>query len=146
METDDRFDTEIAKAESTMLGVEDHGILSATVMFNYGGSGQGIPGYMMDTSVKHTSFKGKYNDGSKYDGRVGTAYGMEFVRRLLLAFGVDQWENIVGRTVFVLKDKGDHWGTIKGLRPLPTEEGREFVFADLSVLIDESKDFIKEKK
>jgi hypothetical protein len=158
MMDDDRFDTEIAKAKSTMLGVEDHGILSATVEFDYGGSRQGIPGYTFDTPVKYTSFKGKYHDGSTIsygehygdldleNGRVGTAYGMEFIRRLLLAFGVDQWEHIVGRTVFVLKDKGDRYGYIKGIRPLPTEGGREFVFEDLSVLIKESRDIIKEKK
>lgn len=146
METDDRFDTEIAKAESTMLGVEDHGILSCMVHMNMGGSGQGAGGYMFDTAVKHTVFDGKYNDGSTYTGRVGTAYGMEFIRRLMIAFGVDKWENIPGRTVFVLRDKGDRWGFIKGIRPLPTEPGREFVFDDLSVLIDESKDYIKEKK
>lgn len=155
---DDRFDAEIAKCESTMLGVEDHGILTCMVHMAMAGNRQGAGGFTFDTPVKYTVFKGRYHDGSTIGygehygdldleyNRVGTTFGMEWIRRLLLAFGVREWENIPGRTVFVLRDKGDRWGSIKGIRPLPTEGGREFVFGDLDVLIEESKDLIKEKK
>lgn len=140
MISDDKWgEVEIAKAESTMLGVEDHGILTCFVHMKMGGSGQGAGGYSLDSNIKHTIFKG-YNSP---DDRVGLTYGMEFVRRLIQAFGVDNWEDIPGRTVFVLREQP--WGPIKGIRPLPTEEGTEFVFEDLGVLIDQSKDIIKDK-
>jgi hypothetical protein len=133
--TEDRFETEIAKAESTMLGVEDHGILTCMIHMKVGGGGQGAGGYAFDGPVKGTSLEDKYDDGT-YSRRVGSAFGMEFIRRLLLAFGVDEWEQIPGRTVFVLRNKGDSWGPIKGFRPLPTENGYEFVFSDLDVLVE----------
>ena len=130
------YEAQIAKVESTMLGVEDHGLLTAVLMFDLGTSAQGTPGYALDGMVKRTRFAGKYDDGSGEHGRVGSAYGMEFVRRLLMACGVDRWEQLPGRTVFVLRDAGDPYGYIKGIRPLPTERGKEFIFDDLTVIAE----------
>ena len=130
------YEAQIGKIESTMLGVEDHGILTAVLMFDLGTSGQGTPGHALDGMVKHTRFAGKYDDGSGEHSRVGSAYGMEFIRRLLLACGVDRWEQLRGRTVFVLRDEGDPFGYIKGIRPLPTEGGQEFIFDELSVIAE----------
>jgi hypothetical protein len=124
----------IAKAKKAWLGVEDHGILSVNVDFDYGGSMQGTGHYSLDTHIKHTSL------GSKYpvqDKRVGTQWGMEFIRRLLLAMGVDWWSDIPGRTVYVLRDEDGFGGMIRGIRPLPTEPGVEFIFDDLKVLLEE---------
>lgn len=120
-----------------MLGVEDHGIMTCMLMMNFGTSGQGVGGYGFDVPVKYTPYKDKYSDGSDGDwGRVGTAYGTEFIRRLLLACGVDEWEKLVGRTVFVLRESNKWGAKIVGIRPLPTEPGREFIFDDLNVLIE----------
>ncbi|WP_423258771.1 hypothetical protein, partial [Escherichia coli] len=58
----------------TMLGVEDHGILSCMIYLDYGGAGQGFGGYAFDTPVK--------KDGIHFE-RVGIAWGMEFIRRVL---------------------------------------------------------------
>lgn len=107
----------IAKAESTFLGVEDHGIFTVSIMFTFGGSGQGTPGHSLDT----------YDPQLKR--RVGTAAGCDYIMRVISAFGVDSWEKIKGRTILVLKK--DEWGgMIEGLKPLPTEPGHEFIFAD----------------
>lgn len=133
---EDQYEAQIGKVESTMLGVEDHGILTAVLYFDFGGSGQGISAPIFDSHIKHTRFKGRYDDGSGENSRVGSAYGMEFIRRLMMACGVDRWEKIPGRTVFVLRDKGDSFGYIKGIRPLPTEGGREFIFDDLQVIAE----------
>lgn len=40
---------ELAKIESCELEIEDHGILTLSVSFDYGGSGQGLGGYVVDT-------------------------------------------------------------------------------------------------
>lgn len=112
----------IAKVESTFLGVEDHGIFTAMVHVSYGGSGQGIGGYALDTYAEATK------------ERHGTAYGMEWVRRFLNAAGVDSWEKLPGRTFIVLKD-GDEWsGKVVGIKPLPTEKGRQFLFEDIGFM------------
>jgi hypothetical protein len=117
----------IAKIESTFLGIEDHGIFTAFLHVTYGSGGQGIGGYAMD----------------EYDGenRVGTAYGMEWIRRVLLACGVDSWEKLSGRTVYLLKtpeqDRIGSTGAI-GIRPLPTEPGREFIFDDIKHLAEKA--------
>jgi hypothetical protein len=108
----------IAKIESTSLGTEDHGIFTCWLHVNYGGSGQGIGGYSLD---------GPSGDGY---GRVGSAEGMNFIMRLMDACGVDDWKKLPGRTVYVLKDS-DKWGAdVLGIRPLPAEPGKEFIFAD----------------
>ncbi len=74
--------------ESTMLGSEDHGILTAYLRLNYGGSGQGFGGYALDR------FTGP---GSSAGERVGTAYGMEFIRRVMKTVGVEKWEDLKGK-------------------------------------------------
>lgn len=69
----------------TTLGYEDHGILSAYVGLDYGGSVQSFGGYALD----------KYDAGLKR--RIGTAYGTEFIIRVLRVLGVDSWEKVKGQ-------------------------------------------------
>ena len=129
------LDREIAKVENTFLGVEDHGILTATIGFtgNNGSWGQGTPGYGLDA---YNGDRAKKKPAPQYpQDRVGTAFGMEFIRRLLQAFGVNQWEDIKGRTVFVVRE-GGRFGTIVGIEPLPTEGGKAFMFKELEDLAD----------
>lgn len=109
----------IAKIESTMLGTEDHGIFTAYLFVTYGGSGQGIGGYGLD----------EYSEEEKR--RKGTAYGMEFVTRLMRACGVSSWEKLAGRTIYVLKDSDRLHARVLGVENLPTEPGERFLFDEL---------------
>lgn len=78
----------------THIGPEDHGIFSVNVDFSFGGSGQGTGHYSLG---EH----GEY---------LGT-----FVKNFLDVVGVDEWEKLRGRSVFVLRRADDGWGgTIKG--------------------------------
>ena len=95
----------ITKIESTMLGFQDHGIFTATLFMDYGGSGQGVGGYVMGT---HSGF----------------------ITRVLKACGVDKWEALKGRTVFVLTEDESWNARVIGIAPLPTEIGEQFLFAD----------------
>ena len=109
----------IAKIESTFLGVEDHGIFTAMLYVNYGSSGQGIGQYALDS----------YNESTKQ--RHGTAYGMEWIRRVLQATGAESWEKVAGRTILVIHEN-DGWNSkVIGIKPLPTEKGKEFLFDSL---------------
>ena len=74
-----------AEIESTMLGYEDHGILTCFLHLNYGGSGQGFGGYGLDA----------YDKAS--DTRKGTAYGIAFIRHILDVLEVSTWEELKGK-------------------------------------------------
>lgn len=125
---------DIAKITSTMLGYEGHGILTVNLQVDYGGSTQGIGGYALDRYRKGDAFAGS---------RVGTAYGMEFIIRTMRACGVEKWEDVKGRTIFVLQDLPEGssaLGTsaVVGIENLPTEKGERFLFADIAHLAEES--------
>lgn len=81
-----------AKITGTMLGYEDHGILTCMVSLDYGGSAQGFGGYGLDTPEKK---------GGKPYTRRGTAYGMEFIRQILETVGAQTWEGLIGKFVRV---------------------------------------------
>lgn len=76
-----------AKVKSTHLGMEDHGIFTAMIHLEWDHAGQGFGGYMLDT----------YN--KEKDKRVGTEYGMEFIRRLLETLELEKWEDLPGTFV-----------------------------------------------
>lgn len=76
---------ENARIKDTMLGVEDHGILTAYVHLEGDGWGVGFGGYAMDSW-----------DQSK-KRRLGTAFGTEYILRLLDVIGVSKWEDLKGK-------------------------------------------------
>jgi hypothetical protein len=108
---------EIAKVESTFLGYEDHGILTAYIQLSGGSWGQSAGGLMF-------SWRPRGGEGEQF-----SEAGMAFVSGVLRACGVDTWEKVKGRTVFALREQ--RFDKIIGLRPLPTENGSEFLFSEL---------------
>lgn len=87
---------ENAQIEGTMLGIEDHGILTAFVHCKWRECLHcGFGGYSFDT----------YNSYSKK--REGSAYGAWFIRRVLDTVGVDKWEDLKGRYIRI---KTAGWG------------------------------------
>lgn len=91
------YELKNAKIERTMLGVEDHGILTCMLTLNYGGSTQGFGGFSLDR------YTGERGEGH----REGTAYGMEFIRRILETVGVGRWEELPGTHCRVEASFGD---------------------------------------
>lgn len=114
---------QIAKIRSVSLGREDHGIFTCMVQLDYGGSGQGAGGYSLDAP--------RHDEEGKFTGRTGTAYGMDWIIRLMDACGVDDFAEIKGRTVLAIREEGFH-GRVLGLKPLPTERGTPFMFDELT--------------
>ena len=92
-------ETEIknARIQGTMLGTEDHGIFTCTVTLDYGGSGQSFGGYGLDQPIHR---------GGKFVCRQGTAWGMEFIKRVLKAIGAGKWEDLPGTHCRVMADYG----------------------------------------
>lgn len=102
---------ELAKITSTMLGIEDHGIFTAMLYVEYeAGSGQGIGGYTLDQPHRDA------ND--KFVGRVGTAYGMQFIMGMLKAVGVDAWEKLTGQMIYVLRESDSCGARVLGIQGL----------------------------
>lgn len=105
----------IAKVESTFLGYEDHGIFSLNVNFTYGSSGQGTGHYCVANA-----------EPSDTD-----AVGIRLVKAIIDACGVNQWEHLRGRTVYVLRESDDWNARVVGIAPLPTEKGSRVIFKDV---------------
>ena len=90
---------ENATITSTMLGTEDHGILTAMLMLAGDGWGIGFGGM---------SFDGPEHDAAgKFIGRRGSAFGMEWIRGLLDTLEVERWEQLPGKLVRV---ETEGWG------------------------------------
>ena len=77
------MDKQLAKIKSAGLEIKERGILNFWIIVDYeDGGSQGIGGIALDT----------YDEGKKK--RVGTAYGCEVIRRLLLALGVNDFSEM----------------------------------------------------
>ena len=73
-----------AKIFDTMLGIEDHGIMTAFVYLDYGGSRQGFGGYALAS---------------------GESMHL-FVKNVLKIAGTDKWESLKGKVVRVKRESG----------------------------------------
>lgn len=114
---------QIAKVRSVRLGREDHGIFTCMVDLDYGCSGHSAGGYALDEPRR--------DEDDKFIGRYGTAYGMQWIIRLMEAAGVEWFHQIQGRTLIAVRGEG-HNGPVLGLKPLPTEPGKPFMFDELA--------------
>lgn len=81
------IETRNARITSTMLGREDHGILTFFLFLDYGGSSQGAGGYGLDQHNKVTN------------SRVGYRFGSDLLARIMGVVGVEKWEDLAGKHV-----------------------------------------------
>ena len=77
--------TENATIAKAYLGFEDHGILTAMLEFDFGGTVQGFGGYGFDHQPT--------------DVWIPSANCALFIRRILDTVGVSAWHELVGRHV-----------------------------------------------
>ena len=102
---------EVMTIESTSLGAEDHGILTAYLHLKGDGTGIGVGGYGLDTPVRDAE--------GKFSHREPTAYGFDHVMQLVRVVGASRWEDLPGRQVIVLFSQKGSWGqTAVGLANL----------------------------
>lgn len=121
---DVEYDLHLARIEGTSLGTEDHGVFTASLhlLYGSGGSGQSAGGYVLDSR----EVEGDY---SNYTRR-GTGYGHDFIMQMINTVGVDTWEDVKGKTIYVLKAIDDDWGRILGIANLYDPEQKNLVFED----------------
>ena len=89
----------VARIESTMIGTQDHGILTAFLHCEGDGWGVGVGGFALD----------QYDKAA--EKRITTAYGLDHIVQIMTTVGVDTWEKIPGREVLVLFDSEHSWGS-----------------------------------
>lgn len=111
---------EVAKIVNTHLGVEDHGILTAMLQLDFGGSGIAAGGWALDDRPAEPG-----------GDRVPSTECGRWVAGVVRACGVEYREQVKGRTVFALMERPR--GMVVGIEPLPTERGSRFMFAATNV-------------
>lgn len=84
-----------AKITSTMLGYEDHGILTCFLLLDQSGSCQGFGGFRID-APKDKNFE----------------LCCFWIKRILSVVGVDSWEKLPGNYIRV---DGEEYGDIFGI-------------------------------
>ena len=82
-------ETKNARIRDTVLGIEDHGIMTFMLNLEYDGSGQGAGGYGLDG----------YDKDKKRRYGYGTSITM--LRRILEVVGVETWEQLPGKHIRV---------------------------------------------
>lgn len=82
-----------AQITGTMLGREDHGILTFFIFVKFDGCECGVGGYALDS----------YDRAIK--GRVYSPKSIEVISKVLETVGVDEWEQLKGKYIRI-KDEG----------------------------------------
>jgi len=82
---------QLAKVSKVSFNIKERGILTFHVMVDYEECGsQGVGGLRLD----------EYDKEKKE--RVGTAYGREMIRQLMITLDVDNFEDAKGKVIWVL--------------------------------------------
>jgi hypothetical protein len=89
-----QIETKNAVIESARITNDDHGLLSAWLSLNYGGSGQSFGGYSLYLPRDFT-----HHDPS------GPNYAGHFIWRVMEIAGVSEWSKLSGKTIRV---KAEH--------------------------------------
>ena len=87
-----------AKISSTMLGIEDHGIMTFSLSMSFDSCGQGFGGYALDGKA----------------GKIGHAKSILAIRKILETVGVNKWEDLEGQLVRIKKDS-EYNGPIRAI-------------------------------
>ena len=81
--------------KSARLTSDDHGLLSAWLDLDYGGSGQGFGGYSLYLPKAYT-----------HHDLQGPNYAGHFIWRVMEVAGVTEWDNLTGQTIRVRAEHG----------------------------------------
>lgn len=88
------IETKNAVIKSARITNDDHGLLTAWLDLDYGGSGQGFGGY---TLYLPKSF-------AHHDQALALNYAGHFIWRVMECAGVERWDQLPGRTIRVRQE------------------------------------------
>lgn len=110
---------QLAKISSARLEIKERGILNFWIHVEYEDGGcQGIGGICLDEYCK------------KSEKRIGTAYGCEVIRRLLLCLDVNDFSEMKDKIIWVLGEGVGFGYKPKGIKPLTVNNKNEAVIFD----------------
>jgi hypothetical protein len=113
------YEKKLGRIKDFDVFIEDHGILTSYITFDFGGSQQGFGGYGLD----------EWNE--KKDRRVGTASGMDFYLKMLKFFAVDRVSQIKGKVCYALYESPQRWNDpIVGIEKAEFDGGQIFILED----------------
>lgn len=113
----------LAKISAASLEIKERGILNFWIHVEYEeGCSQGIGGIALDSYDKA---KNK---------RVGTAYGCEMIRRILLAFDVNDFSELKGKHLWVIGEGEGFSFNPKGVQALSVDSKNDtpVIFTDIA--------------
>jgi hypothetical protein len=113
----------LAKIRKAHLEIQERGMLNFWIHVDYEeGCSQGVGGITLD----------EYNKEKMR--RIGTAYGCEMIRRLLLELGVNDFSEMQGRQIWVYGEGDGLSFTPKGVSALKTDNPKSnpVIFADIA--------------
>ncbi len=85
------YSGEVMTITSTALGTEDHGLFVAAVTLEGNGTGVTFGDYALDGKPDPATHE-----------RTSTAYGLDYIRKIMWVVGVDRWERLKGMRVVTL--------------------------------------------
>lgn len=112
----------LAKIESASLNIKDYGVLTFYMIVAYeDGYNQSICGICLDTYDEQTH------------ERVGTAFGCELIRRLLLELYVNDFSEMAGKHIWVHGDGDGFSFEAKGISALyvDNQKSEPVIFSDV---------------
>ena len=125
------MEKKLAKITKAHLEIQERGILNFWIFVDYeeDGFSQGVGGIALDTwdEVKRK--------------RVGSAFGAEVIRQLLICTGVNDFSEMKGKYIWVLGEGEGMQFTPKGIQSLSTEKskGMQVVWEDILKEFGEEK-------
>ncbi|MGD2065619.1 MAG: hypothetical protein PVI43_00435 [Candidatus Bathyarchaeota archaeon] len=112
---------QLAKISKAALEIQERGILNFWIHVDYeDGGSQGVGGIALD----------QWDEEKQ--SRVGTAYGCEVIRRLLLALNVNDFSEMKGKMIWVIGEGKGLSFEPTGIQPLNVDSKSEAViFSDI---------------
>lgn len=125
------MEKKLAKITKAHLEIQERGILNFWIFVDYeeDGFSQGVGGIDLDT---WDEMKRK---------RVGSAFGAEVIRQLLICIGVNDFSEMKGKYIWVLGEGDGMQFTPKGVQSLNTEKSKamQVVWEDILKEFGEEK-------
>ena len=111
---------QLAIVTKATLEIKERGILNFLVYVDYeNGGGQAVGGIALDS----------WDESKK--SRIGTAYGCEVIRRLLLLFKVNDFSEMKNKIIYVLGEGEGLGFRPKGFKSLSFDGGNRVVFDEI---------------
>lgn len=127
------MEKKLAKITKAHLEIQERGILNFWIFVDYeereGVFSQGVGGIALDT----------WNEVKRK--RVGSAFGAEVIRQMLLCIGVNDFSEMKGKYIWVLGEGEGMQFAPKGIQSLNTEKskGMQVVWEDILKEFGEEK-------